>query len=100
MQWQISAKREHPTESMIPDASTATGTNSKSTTSLEYFCLFMSSAALDAEPGFRMMEHRLLAENESVHVAFQANALPPLKGNIYIKYIVLHVNQPILVLHS
>ena len=27
-----------------------------------------------------MVEHRLLAENESVQVAFQANALPPLKG--------------------
>ena len=41
----------------------------------------MSSAALDAEPGFRMVEYRLLAENESVQVASQANALPHLKGN-------------------
>ena len=40
----------------------------------------MSSAALDAEPGFKMVEHRLLVENESVQVAFQANALPPLRG--------------------
>ena len=28
-----------------------------------------------------MVEHRLLVENESVQVAFQANALPPLKEN-------------------
>ena len=28
-----------------------------------------------------MVEYRLLAENESVQVASQANALPPLKGN-------------------
>ena len=41
----------------------------------------MSSAALDAEPGFRMVEHRLLDENESVQVASQANAVPLLKGN-------------------
>ena len=27
-----------------------------------------------------MVEHRLLVENESVQVAPQANALPPLKG--------------------
>ena len=44
----------------------------------------MSSAALDAEPGFRMVEYRLLAENESVQVASQANALPPFKGNFMI----------------
>ena len=36
---------------------------------------------LDAEPGFRMVEYRLLAENESLQVASQANALPPLKVN-------------------
>ena len=40
----------------------------------------MSSAAIDAEPGFKMVEHRLLAENESEQVTFQANALAPLKG--------------------
>ena len=84
MWWPISAKTEHPTEPMIPDVSTATGTNLKSTTSREYFRLFKSSAALDAEPGFKMVEHRLLAENESVQVASQANALPPLKG----KYVI------------
>ena len=28
-----------------------------------------------------MVEYRLLTENESVLVASQANALPPLKGN-------------------
>ena len=33
----------------------------------------------DAGPGFKIMEHRLLVENESVQVASQANALPPLK---------------------
>ena len=38
----------------------------------------MSSAALDAEPGFKMVEYSLLAENESVHVTFLA--LLPLKG--------------------
>ena len=37
----ISAKREHPAEPMIPDVSTATGTNSKSATSGEYFRLFI-----------------------------------------------------------
>ena len=47
----ISVKREHPAEPMIPDVSTATGTNSKSATSCDYFCLFKSSAALVAEPG-------------------------------------------------
>ena len=34
----------------------------------------MSSAAIAAEPGVKMEEHRLLAENESVQVAFHANA--------------------------
>ena len=75
----ISVKREHPAESMIPNVSTATGTNSKSASSCEYFRLFKSSAALVAEPGFILLEHRLLVENESVQVASQANALPPLK---------------------
>ena len=44
--------------------------------------IFASSSArlLDTEPGFKMVEHRLLVENESVQVASQANALPPLKG--------------------
>ena len=65
---------------MTHDVSTATGTNSKSATSWEYFPLFKSSAALDAEPGFKMMEHGLLVENESEQMASQANALPPLKG--------------------
>ena len=40
--------------------------------------IFVSS--LDAEPGFEMVEYRLLVENESVQVASQANALPHLKG--------------------
>ena len=77
----ISVKREHPAEPMIPDVSTATGTNSKSASSREYFRLFKSSAALNAEPGFRIVEHRLLAENESAQVASQANAFPHLNGN-------------------
>ena len=76
----ISYKEDHLTKPMIPDVSTATGTNSKSATSCEYFRLFKSSAALDAEPGFKMVEHSLLVENESVQVASLANALPPLKG--------------------
>ena len=33
-----------------------------------------------SEPEFNMVVHRLLSENESVHVVSQANALPPLKG--------------------
>ena len=41
---------------------------------------FKSSAAIDAEPGLKMVEHRLLVENESVHVTSRANALSPLKG--------------------
>ena len=40
----------------------------------------MSLAALDTDPGLKMVEHRLLVENESVQVASQANALSPLKG--------------------
>ena len=40
----------------------------------------MSSAALDAEPGFKMVEYMLLVHNDSVQVASKANALPPLKG--------------------
>ena len=78
MQRQISVKREHPADPMIPDVSTATGTNSMSATNLEYFRLFKSCAALDAEPGLKMVENRSLVENESVQVASQANALPPL----------------------
>ena len=39
MRWPISAKRVHPADPMIPDVSTATGANSKSATSHEYFCL-------------------------------------------------------------
>ena len=35
---------------------------------------------LYAEPGFELVEHSLLDENESVQVASKANALPPLKG--------------------
>ena len=42
--------------------------------------LFMSSASLDAEPGFKMVVHRLLVENDIVQVASKANALPPLNG--------------------
>ena len=76
----ISVKKVHPTEPMIPDISTATGTNSKSATSREYFRFFKSSAALDADPWLKMVEHRLLVENESVQVASLANALPLLKG--------------------
>ena len=77
----ISVKLEHPADPMIPDVSTATGTNSKSATSWEYFRLFKSSAAIDVETGFKMVEHRLLTENVSAQMASQANALPPLKGN-------------------
>ena len=79
MRRQISAKRKHSADPMIPDVSTTTGINSISAPSREYFRLFKSSAALDAEPGFKMVEHRLLVENESVQVASQANILPPLK---------------------
>ena len=75
----ISVGREHSVVPMIPDVSTATGTNSMSATSWEYFHLFKSSTVLDAEPGFKMVEYRLLAVNESVQVASQANALTPLK---------------------
>ena len=64
MQRTISFRREHPAEPIIPDVSTATGTNSKSATSWLYFRLFTSSAALDAEPGFKMVVYRLLADNE------------------------------------
>ena len=72
----ISVKREHSAEPKIPDVSTATGTNWKSATYWDYFSLIKSSAALDAEPGFIMVDDRLLFENESVRVASQANALP------------------------
>ena len=53
---------------------------------LRIFFLFKSSAAIYAEPGFIMVEHRLVAENESVQVASQANALPPLKGRVALIY--------------
>ena len=56
MRRSISDKREHPAEPMNPDVSTATGTN--------YFHLFKYSTSLDAEPGFNLVEHRLLVENE------------------------------------
>ena len=51
----ISVRREHPEEPMIPDDSTATGTNSMFVTSWGYFRLFKFSSALDAEPGFKMV---------------------------------------------
>ena len=76
----ISAKGKHPADPMIPDVSSATGTNSKSATSREYSCLFKCSAELNAEPWFGMVENILQAENELVQVASQANALPPLQG--------------------
>ena len=69
----IKVEREHPDDSMATEA------GSKSATSIEYFRLFKSSVALDAELGLKMVEYRLLAWNESVQVASQANALPPLK---------------------
>ena len=74
----ISVRREHPAKPMIPDVSTATGAYSMFATSVGYFRLFMSLAALDAEPAFKMVVCRLLAENKSVQLASQANALPPL----------------------
>ena len=80
MRWSMSVRREHLAELMIPDVTTATGTNSKSATSLEYLHLIQSSAALDTEPGFKMVVYWLLAEKESVLLASQANALPHLKG--------------------
>ena len=76
----ISVRREHPAKPMIPDVSTATGANSKFASNFGYFRLFMSLATLDAEPAFKMVVCRLLAENKSVQMASQANALPPLKG--------------------
>ena len=75
----MSARKEHPAELMIQDVLTSTVTNSKYATIWEYFCLFKFSAALDAEPGFKMVVYRLMAENESVQVASQASALPNLK---------------------
>ena len=75
MQRPISVRWENPAEPMILSVSMATGTNSMFATSRGYFRLFKSSAALDAKPWFKM-----LAENESVQVAFQANVLSPLKG--------------------
>ena len=65
---------------MIPDVLAAARTNSMSAKSREYFFLFKFSAALYDKPGFKMMLWRLLAENKSVLVAYQANALRPLKG--------------------
>ena len=76
----VSVKREHSAEPMIPDVSTAKGTNSKSATSRECFRLIKPSSALDAEPWFIMVEHRLLIEDESVQVASKAYAILPLRG--------------------
>ena len=59
----ISVKRGHPAEPMIPDVSTATGTNTKAATSREYFRLFKFSAAFDAELAFKMVEYRFLTLN-------------------------------------
>ena len=73
----ILSRREHPAEPMISDVSTATGTNSKHTSNWEYFCLFRTSAANDTENWFKIVVRRLQAENESIQVASQANALPP-----------------------
>ena len=67
---------------MIQDISSASEAKSKSATSWEYFILFMSSAALDTELEFKMVEYKLLAENELVQVASQGNALPPLKRTL------------------
>ena len=68
MRQPISVKREHPAKPMIPDVSTATGTNSKSATSWGYFRLFKSSAALDAEPGFRVKRvYRVIAHRYRVY---------------------------------
>ena len=47
MRQPISDNREHQTDPMIPDVSTATGTNSMSAKSREYFRLVKYSAALD-----------------------------------------------------
>ena len=62
---------------MIPDVSTAIGTNLMSSISWDNFRLFKSSAALDAEQGFKMVVCRLLAENESEQVTSQAKAFFP-----------------------
>ena len=67
-----SARMKQPAEPMISDVSTATETKSKCATSWEYLYLFKSSAA-------REVAYRLQAENQSVQVASQANALLPLK---------------------
>ena len=41
---------------------------------------FKSLAELDAKPRFKMVEHRLLVENESVQVASKANDMSHLNG--------------------
>ena len=51
---------------MIPDDATVTGANTKSATSWKNFRLFKFSDTLEAEPEFKMVEHRLLAENEHI----------------------------------
>ena len=55
-----------------------------------YFHLFKSSAALEAEPGLKMVVYRLLADDESVQLASQINALPPLKGKVVLPSDLLH----------
>ena len=62
----ISVKKEYPGDPMIPDISTANGSSSKSATVLKYFRLITITAAIDAEPAFKMVEYWLLAENVSV----------------------------------
>ena len=81
MRRSTSVKMEHPVDPMIRDDSTANGINSKFI-SREYFRLFKSSTELDAEPGFKIVENRLLAENESVQAASKTNTLPPLKEKV------------------
>ena len=69
MRQPISVKREHPADQMINDVSTAIGTSTMSDASREYFRILKSSVALDAERGLKIMQYRLLVENESVHAA-------------------------------
>ena len=47
-------------------------TGAKSASTWEYFRLFKSSAAFHFNPEFKMVVHRMLAENESEKVASQA----------------------------
>ena len=79
MRQTISVRRENPADPKIPDVSTATGADSKSATSWEYFRLVKSSAAVGAYLGFEMVVSRLLAENESVQMGSHSNALSSLK---------------------